>query len=182
MSLDTKELETRINQAFPGAQVKVRQVSAQIILDGQVPDSKMMADILQVVQNVVRFSGGIRMTGGGGMGGGTGAAMGGGGAGGAMGGMAVAWAAEALAARMGGAAAGIVIINRVVVPGPRQVLLHVKIAEINRQAIRQLGVSWLDTKGRSIIGSAIGGTGSVAGDFECDPLHVGRSPRFPLSP
>ncbi len=81
VSLDTKELETRINQAFPGAQVKVRQVSAQIILDGQVPDAKMMADILQVVQNVVRFSGGIRMTGAGGMGGGMG-----GGAGGAMGG------------------------------------------------------------------------------------------------
>src|SRR4051794_12332408 len=70
VSLDTKELETRINQAFPGAQVKVRQVSAQIILDGQVPDSKMMADILQVVQTVVRTSPGFRMTGGGGASGG----------------------------------------------------------------------------------------------------------------
>ena len=27
---------------------------------------------------------------------------------------------------------GLTIINRVVIPGPRQVLLHVKIAELNR--------------------------------------------------
>jgi pilus assembly protein CpaC len=55
------------------------------------------------------------------------------------------------------------IINRIVVPGPRQILLHVKIAELNRQAIRELGISWLDTKGRSIIGSTIGGIGQVSG-------------------
>jgi pilus assembly protein CpaC len=165
VTLDTKELETRINQAFPGAQVKVRQVSAQIILDGQVPDAKMMADILQVVQTVVRTSPGLRTTGGGGvggggMGGGGGGAMGGGAAGGgAMGGSMGGGMGGGVAG--GGTMGGFVIINRVVVPGPRQVLLHVKIAEINRQAIRQLGVSWLDTKGRSIIGSAIGATGTV---------------------
>jgi pilus assembly protein CpaC len=58
----------------------------------------------------------------------------------------------------GGAIGGITIVNRVVVPGPRQVLLHVKIAELNREAIRELGINWLDTKGRSIIGSSAGGT------------------------
>jgi pilus assembly protein CpaC len=144
VTLDTKELETRINQAFPGAQVKARQVGSQLILDGQVPDAKMMSDVLQVVQVAVRTSGGIRATGG---------AMGGGTAGGARGGA-------------GGPAGGVpgspfVIINRVIVPGPRQVLLHVKIAELNRQALRQLGVSWLDMKGKSIIGSSAGGVGGV---------------------
>jgi pilus assembly protein CpaC len=54
------------------------------------------------------------------------------------------------------------IINRVVVPGPRQVMLHVKIAELNRQALRQLGISWLDTKGSSIMGSSAGGVGGVS--------------------
>jgi pilus assembly protein CpaC len=48
------------------------------------------------------------------------------------------------------------IINRLTVPGPRQILLHVKIAEINRTAIRDIGVSWLYARGKSIIGSAIG--------------------------
>ena len=59
-----------------------------------------------------------------------------------------------------GGGMGLTIINRVVVPGPRQVLLHVKIAELNRQALRQIGVSWLDTKGKSIIGSSAGGIGA----------------------
>jgi pilus assembly protein CpaC len=36
------------------------------------------------------------------------------------------------------------------------VLLHVKIAEINRSATRDVGVSWLYARGKSIIGSAAG--------------------------
>jgi pilus assembly protein CpaC len=147
VTVDSKELETRVNQAFPGAQVKVRQVGSQIILDGQVPEAKMMSDILQVVQAAIRTSPGFQMT----MGGGGG--MGGGGAtGGAGGGMA---GGAGGAGSMGGGM-GLTIINRVVVPGPRQVLLHVKIAELNRTALREIGVSWLDTKGRSIIGSSAG--------------------------
>jgi len=43
------------------------------------------------------------------------------------------------------------------------VLLQVKIAELNRTAIRTLGVSWLDPRNNSILGSSIGGIGSVAG-------------------
>ncbi|MGO8901273.1 MAG: pilus assembly protein N-terminal domain-containing protein [Isosphaeraceae bacterium] len=149
VTVDSKELETRVNQAFPGAQVKVRQVGSQIILDGQVPEAKMMSDILQVVQAAIRTSPGFRMTMGGGgamggAGGGTAGGAGGMGGGGSMGG------------GMGGGM-GLTIINRVVVPGPRQVLLHVKIAELNRTAMREIGVSWLDTKGRSIIGSSAGG-------------------------
>ncbi len=151
VTVDSKELETRVNQAFPGAQVKVRQVGSQIILDGQVPEAKMMSDILQVVQAAIRTSPGFRAMMGG---------MGGGGAmGGAGGGM--AGGAGGMGGGMGGAAAGLTIINRVVIPGPRQVLLHVKIAVLNRQAIRQIGVNWLDTKGRSIIGSSAGGVGGV---------------------
>ena len=154
VTLDTKELETRVNQAFPGAQVKVRQVGSQIILDGQVPEAKMMSDILQVVQSAIRTSPGFRaMMGGGG-------AMGGGGGSDGGGGMVLAGWAAADGWR-DGRRRGLTIINRVVIPGPRQVLLHVKIAELNRQAIRQLGISWLDTKGQSIIGSSAGGVGAV---------------------
>ena len=56
VSMDTKDLESRINQAFPGAQVKVRQVGLQLILDGQVPDSKTMSDVTQLVMVTVRMS------------------------------------------------------------------------------------------------------------------------------
>src|SRR5262249_478263 len=55
------------------------------------------------------------------------------------------------------------IINRVHVPGPRQVLLQVKIAELNRTAIRTLGVSWLRNKDNSIMASTIGGAANIAG-------------------
>ena len=74
---------------------------------------------------------------------------------------AVAWAVAAVdqgGGGGGGAASRMVIINRVTVPGPRQVLLHVKIAEINRTATRSLGVSWLYARGESLFGSVAGNT------------------------
>lgn len=42
-------------------------------------------------------------------------------------------------------------------------MLHVKIAELNRTAIRQLGVSWLDTKNNAILGSTIGAAANITG-------------------
>jgi len=86
-------------------------------------------------------------------------AMGGGMGGGGMGGGGMAGGGMVGGGMMG----GLTIINRVVVPGPRQVLLHVKIAVLNRTAIRELGINWLDTKGKSIIGSSIGNIGGVSG-------------------
>src|SRR5271157_4176303 len=169
VTVDSKELETRVNQAFPGAQVKVRQVGSQIILDCQVPEAKMMSDILQVVQSAIRTSPGFR------------AMMGGGGATGGAGG-GTAGGAGGLGGGMGGAASPLTIINRVVIPGPRQVLLHVKIALLNRQAMRQIGVSWLDTKGRSIIGSSAGGVGSVSAMATASHSTSTSSPTGMLSP
>src|SRR5205823_13546124 len=90
---------------------------------------------------------------GGGAGGGAGGGsmpMSGGGGGGGGGGQ-------------GGMMGGLVIINRIHVPGPRQVLLRVKIAELNRDAIRELGVSWFRAKDNSLMGSTIGGAGGIAG-------------------
>ncbi|WP_254053414.1 type II and III secretion system protein family protein [Singulisphaera sp. GP187] len=63
----------------------------------------------------------------------------------------------------GGALGGMVIINRIHVPGPRQVLLRVKIAELNRDAIRQLGVSWFRNKDKSLMASTIGGAANITG-------------------
>jgi pilus assembly protein CpaC len=146
VSLDTKDLSSRISQAFPGADVKVRQVGPQVILDGQVPDSKTMSDIIQLVSYTLMSSPSLRGAAGGGVGGGGMAAAGGGGGGGGMGG---GGAGGGMAGR-----ASMMLINRLTVPGPRQVLLHVKIAEINRSATRTLGVSWLYARGQSLIGSA----------------------------
>lgn len=170
VTLDTPDLEARIKQTFPGANVHVRQVGPQVILEGQVPDAKTMADILQLVTMELRNSVAQRAQAGAAGAGGAGAAGGAGGAttgatgaGGAPGGAApMAGGAAPGGGAAGGGAGGVAgtlftIINRVVVPGPRQVLLHVKIAELNRTAIRQLGVSWLDTRNNAILGQTLGG-------------------------
>ena len=180
MTLDTRDLESRLKQTFPGADVHVRQVGMQVILEGQVPDSKTMSEVLQLVTAELRGSGSL------GMGGSSGSSGMGGPAGGQNagtgGGQPAGMAPEARArgwrrrpgrgdgrragpAAMGGAsggagasssAQGVSIINRVNVPGPRQVLLKVKIAELNRTAIRELGISWLNTRNNAILGSTIG--------------------------
>ncbi len=151
VTIDTRDMEARLKQVFPGAEVHIRQASSQIILEGQVPDVKTMAEVLQLIAAELR---GNQAAGGGGGGGGMLAGAGGGGGGGGGGGTGGG----------GGLGAGTTsfIINRVRVPGPRQVMLHVKIAELNRTAIRQIGVNWLDTRNRNIIGSTIGGVGSIA--------------------
>ncbi len=153
VTIDTHDLEARLKQIFPGAEVHIRQASTQIILEGQVPDAKTMAEVLQLVAAELRGSqtGAGGGGGGGGMLGGGGGGAGGGGGGGA-GGMAIGL----------GAGTTSFIINRVRVPGPRQVMLHVKIAELNRTAIREIGVNWLDTRNHDILASTIGGVASIS--------------------
>jgi pilus assembly protein CpaC len=62
--------------------------------------------------------------------------------------------------RAGGVLPPGTIVNRVYVPGPRQVLLKVKIAEINRTALRQLGVNWQRITDGAVINSVIGNIGA----------------------
>jgi pilus assembly protein CpaC len=56
------------------------------------------------------------------------------------------------------------IINLLKVPGPQQVLLKVRIAELNRTALRQIGADFLgiDPSSGAIIGTQIGGANVLA--------------------
>jgi len=158
VTLDTRDLEARLRQIFPGADVRIRQVGQQVILEGQVPNAKTMADVLQLVTSELR---GGQSSGAGGAvgGGGGGLPAGGGAAGGAPPGG--GGAAPGGGGAPGGAGAASAIINRVRVPGPRQIMLRVKIAELNRTAIREIGVNWLDTRNNAILGSQIGNVGAL---------------------
>lgn len=142
VTLDTADIEDRIARVFPGADVRVRQVANQIILEGQVPDTKTLNEVLTLVEGEVRIN--------------TLAA----GAGGAAGG-AAAGAAASLASSPGGRPQ---IINRIQVPGPKQIMLKVKLAELNRSAIREIGVNWLRTKNNTLMGSQIGGIANFTAD------------------
>jgi pilus assembly protein CpaC len=179
VTLDCRDLQSRIKQTYPGSDVYVRQVGYQVILEGRVPDPKTMADVLTLVTTEVTFStrkySGLGQGGAGGGMGGPGGATGAGGAGGAAaggayagggagGGMGGGGMGGGMGMGMGGAGggqAGIAIINRIHVPGPRQVLLKVKIAELNRDAIRSLGISWFRNQDNSLIASTIGGAAGI---------------------
>jgi pilus assembly protein CpaC len=163
VTIDAKNLESRLNQAFPGARLYVRQVASQIILEGQVPDNKTMADVLQVVQQEVRVSGQASV-------GGLGTAIPGGGGAGAPGAGAGQNVSISTPTQFPAGVAtpsnlqpGLTIINRVHVPGPRQILLKVKIALLDRDAIRQLGVSWLNPQHSNILASTIGAAAGITG-------------------
>lgn len=199
VSIDAPDLQGRIRQIFPAADVRIRQIGPQVILDGQVPDAKTMAEVLQLVEAELRGSA-VNVMGRanaqGGMGGGAPTAATGStptdldlrraafqndaagsnsnpvvpappGAENA----AVETASptpagfgplEDFPSRSGGGTIPVgTIINRVKVPGPRQVLLHVKIAELNRTALRQIGVNWLDTRNTAMMGSNIGSIANV---------------------
>ncbi len=65
------------------------------------------------------------------------------------------------------------------VGGVQQILLHVKVAEINRTKARTLGVDWARINGSSFIASGVSGllaNGSVAGGFV--PQGAGDTVRF----
>lgn len=224
VTIDTRDLERRLSQVFPGADIQVTQVGPQVILDGQVPDAKTMSEVLQIVRaTLLGEAASVPVVGGGGGGGppqvsradgvlrtnfqepvpmpvpegGTDVQSGAvlppaaglpGAAGVPMPGMPMpgmpmpgagpvgpggALEEEALGATPpvsafgappragGGTLTPGTIVNRVRVPGPRQILLKVKIAEINRTALRQLGVNWKRITDGAVLNSVIGNIGAA---------------------
>ncbi|WP_169972847.1 type II and III secretion system protein family protein [Tautonia rosea] len=155
VSIDEAALEERINTILEGSDITVRQVAQNVILEGQVANSKVMADVLELVRSELRLSGQA-----------------------AVGSVAsdLGFSAEEpalgtpvppAAASPSGVQPGLVVVNRVKVRGPRQVMLKVKIAEINRTGLRQLGVNFQRLTDGTNINSIVGG---VAGVTEFQPL------------
>lgn len=157
--IDEADLQDKISDFIPGSNVTVRQVAQQVILEGQVADIQMMTQVIELVRSELRLTGQENV---GSLASAVGVGSAGGGAGGA-GGSQYTGQSPLGVANIGNAQPGLVIVNRVRVPGPRQVMLKVKIAELNRTALRQLGVSWLDTRNNSILGSTVGGAASLSG-------------------
>ena len=187
---------------LPRRDVHVRQVGMQVILEGQVPDSKTMSEVLNLsprkcsgaaASGWVHFGNpgwGVLPVGRKPARWSTARRDGNRGKGGEEGGAGMApvvsprgWHPEdkrrrrvRWCRRIRLAARG-PIINRVVVPGPRQVMLKVKIAELNRTAIRELGMSWLNTRNKAILGSTIGNAAASGsgGESELPPSDQSSS-------
>ena len=148
---DLALLRARAAAMFPDASVRFGQIRDHIVVEGQVRDSRQAARVVQAVnayllsldesadrneerpaEVVIRQAGG--------------------GAGGeppALPAFAqLAEQAEVTPPR---------VINLLRVPGPQQVLLKVQVAELNRTALRELGVSFLVRTGGGGFGSNVGG-------------------------
>lgn len=145
--VDIQSLREQLRLIFPDAALKLAQIGTRLVVEGQARDAAQVAQILRVL----RTSGGPS---------------------GPLGAPAPATAnpppagmASTLGPGAGAAPAPsgddteVEVVNLIRVPGSQQVLLKVRVAELNRTAFRQIGANALgyDSRSGSIFGSQIGG-------------------------
>ncbi len=162
---DLNLLQARIRQLFPDAQVRLVQLGKNLVAEGQARDTAQIRQILQLVQRGILQDG---AQGGSSSSGGTGGAQAG------QNGQQYAGPSTAPQADQGQGnpsdATGPEVINLLHVPGPQQVMLKVQIAELNRSAMRQVGIDSL----------FVGGHGVILGTKLNAPANAGGSiPQFP---
>lgn len=139
--LEYGELQDRINELFPNSQIQLIPIADKLIVRGQARDAEEASRIVAII----RAGGG---EGGGGWGGGW--------SGGSGGGVVTDGTVATLPDAPDLPAAN--VINMLDVPGEQQVMLKVRIAELTRTALRELGASF-DLTGKhwgmsSVLGSA----------------------------
>lgn len=130
--MEYARLQNRINEMFPNSQVQLIPLADKLIVRGQARDAEEAAQILAVL----RGANGIYTEGGFGFG--------------------AAWnpAVSGPAARIPGAEdlTPMTIVNLLSVPGEQQVMLKVRIAELSRTALRELGVNFNIIEGNPSFG------------------------------
>jgi pilus assembly protein CpaC len=183
LRLDYGKLERKLTALFPNSKVYLIPLSGKIVVKGQARDAREAAMILQIVRNEVinqngslfgpQPAGAVAVTAAG------------------PGGIARAGfpgpnpypgsqGANGAYGRGGGAfspfdLASSYIVNMLEVPGEFQVMLRVRIAELNRSQLQRMGVdfSYLFNNGRHAISYALGGIPStITGIFENGEVNV----------
>jgi pilus assembly protein CpaC len=140
---DLTLLQARIRQLFPDAQVRLAQLGKNLVVEGQARDMHQIRQIIQLVQRGILLEG----------------AQGGASAASQSGASQPAPAPAGMTPGDQGAAgdtAGPEIINLLHVPGPQQVMLKVQFAELDRTAMRQVGIDSLFADGNgNILGTKL---------------------------
>lgn len=166
--LDYGKIERKLTLLYPNSKVYLIPMSQKIIVRGQAKDAQEAARIMQIVRGEVLtqegdiYAGGqagvpVENTGG------RGAAGLGGAYGGGIGGVA------------GGDLLSSLIVNELQVPGEFQVMLRVRIAELNRSQLRRYGLDWnvIFNDARHIVGQTFAATAPVlTGLFENGEVSV----------
>lgn len=156
---DLDLLRGQLRETFPDADLKLGQVGDHLVVEGQARDSAQVSQILQALRTSVATTAGA-----------TAAGTSAGPAAPAPPGLAgaiptpdapadAAMALQTPSASGGGSGSQAVkILNLLRVPGSQQVLLKVRVAELNRTAARQIGgnIIGLNTETGSILGTNIG--------------------------
>lgn len=174
--IDFGKLEQKLKVLFPNSNVYLIPLSYKIIVRGQARDSEEAAQILQIIRGEVLTQDGGLYRGqigddlGNGNTFGLADALVGGGGGGGFGdagiGNGTGWNNNWTSS---------IIVNMLEVPGDFQVMLHVKIAELNRSMLRRMGidVDAILSEGSQAIGWIAGGTpANITGLFENGEISV----------
>lgn len=170
---DYGKLERELQVLFPNSQVFLVPLTWRVIVKGQARDQEEAAQILQVVRAewIARNYGGINGYGND-YGNGYGAGGFGGGNGGGAGG-AVDWNAGGFGNNQNNN--NQMVINMLEIPGEQQVMIHVRIAQLDRTQLRRFGIdlNYLINGGRHVLGATIGGAASnLSGIFENGEVSV----------
>ncbi|MCO6459039.1 MAG: pilus assembly protein N-terminal domain-containing protein [Pirellulaceae bacterium] len=141
------QLQDRINELFPNSIVQLIPVADKLIVRGQARDAEEVSQIMAVLRDeaVDQFGGYWP----GGVTGGT-------------------------AARIPGAEdlPTVNIVNMLTVPGEQQVMLKVRIAELSRSALRELGVDFTVVQDTFAIQHVIGGAGNLTAILDSGDVNL----------
>ncbi|MFV0443552.1 MAG: type II and III secretion system protein family protein [Planctomycetaceae bacterium] len=132
--IDYGKIERKLALLYPNSKVYLIPLSRKVIVRGQAKDSEEAARILQIVRNEVYTQDGSLFGGfAGGAGGDTGYAGG------------YDPSVSGSSGRLDPANSGglsSLIVNELHVPGEFQIMVQVRIAELNRSMLRELGINW----------------------------------------
>ncbi len=151
--LEYSELQDMINELFPNSRVQLIPVANKVIIRGQARDEEEATQILSIVRENSQTQNNA-------LGGGTG--------------LTVADSAVADAFPDASTLPMSNLINMLEVPGEKQVMLKVRIAELKRSAVRTLGADFNIDVGDFAFNSVLGAGGNVmlTGTFDKDSFNL----------
>ena len=149
--LEYGELQEMINEMFPNSRIQLIPIADKLIVRGQVKDEQEASKIMSILRNNATPV----------------SALGGGFGIGSAGTAAEPFpdASELPTAQ---------VVSLLKIPGEKQVMLKVRIAELKRSAIRQLGADFNFDVGDLMLGSALAGSGNImaTGTFNDDSFSL----------
>ena len=166
-NLDYGRLEEKLADLFPASKVYLIPMHRKLIVKGQARNPEEVSQILQIIAGeVVNQNGDLFGPGSNGVGGGAGVGTG-------LNGL-----AYDSNINFGLGSNGLLssyIVNMLTVPGENQITLRVRIAELKRSMLRQMGVNFstIINDGSQFFASAIsGGSGTLTGIFSSGDVSV----------